>query len=154
MKITVIFLYIFILLGFSCKKEIPEFSSKEQELVSAFLMENQKIMEEMLKDKPQVRWDQFLELNKKFVASEHSKMSEWGQKISDLIPKESANLEQSFDSISKIQEVFSEMKVLVPGQSAFNKFYCPMVDKYWVMQGRQIQNPYAPEMRDCGEIIP
>ncbi|MCU0824484.1 MAG: hypothetical protein MUF77_07555 [Leptospira sp.] len=154
MKIAVIFLSIFIFFGNSCKKDIPEFSEKDQELVSAYLMENQKIMEEMLKDKPQIRWDQFRELNQKFVVSEHSKIAEWGQKISVLIPKESTNLEESFESISKIQEILSEIRVLVPGQSAFNKFYCPMVDKYWVMKGRQIQNPYAPEMRDCGEIIP
>jgi len=35
----------------------------------------------------------------------------------------------------------------------YTHFYCPMVDKTWVSTGYKIENPYAPDMRDCGEII-
>jgi hypothetical protein len=28
-----------------------------------------------------------------------------------------------------------------------------MVNKYWVSKGEKIENPYAAEMRDCGEIV-
>ena len=28
-----------------------------------------------------------------------------------------------------------------------------MVSKYWIAKGELVENPYAPEMRECGELV-
>ena len=38
-------------------------------------------------------------------------------------------------------------------EGKYNQFYCPMEERTWVSSGLKIENPYAPDMRDCGEII-
>lgn len=32
-------------------------------------------------------------------------------------------------------------------------FYCPMVRKSWVAEGTQVRNPYAADMRSCGDLV-
>lgn len=154
MKRIVIFSLFLIFFGTTCKSEIPAFQAEEQTLISSLLKENQNLIEEMLKDKPNLVWKDFSDTNLKLVNSKHPKLREWGQTIADLLPSSNASLDDSMENISKIQEIISVIKVEVPGQSQYQKFYCPMVDKYWVMTGKEIRNPYAPEMRDCGELLP
>ncbi|MCC6274995.1 MAG: DUF3347 domain-containing protein [Leptospiraceae bacterium] len=61
------------------------------------------------------------------------------------------------DDFFKEFSAFSEELAVIAKKfkvdSAYNRFFCPMVSKTWVAKGTQIKNPYAADMRDCGEIV-
>lgn len=58
-----------------------------------------------------------------------------------------------FESMSRFSEKLTDILKANEIQTEYHKFYCPMVSKYWIAKGEKIQNPYAPEMRDCGELV-
>lgn len=70
-----------------------------------------------------------------------------------LKDKETQDVEKFFQAYSSFSENLAESLKLAGGTGVFNRFYCPMVNKTWVSQGTKIQNPYAPEMRDCGDLV-
>ena len=62
-------------------------------------------------------------------------------------------MEAFFESLSSFSETFTDILKVNNIQTEYNKFYCPMVSKYWVAKGDVIQNPYASDMRECGELV-
>ncbi|MDX1958420.1 MAG: hypothetical protein SFU98_07595 [Leptospiraceae bacterium] len=150
MKILLYSLILF-LLSF-CKGGLSE--SQKSEIVKIF-QEHQKIQETLVanpKSLPEI---------KSLIESLRSgSKSLQGTKAESLIKSsleiaEKTNLsseESYFDSLSKIAEnlgtVMKETEV-----ASYHLFYCPMLNKYWVAKGETLVNPYAPDMRDCGEMV-
>ncbi|TGK81668.1 DUF3347 domain-containing protein [Leptospira noumeaensis] len=149
-RISVIVLAFFAL---SCKEAVVPFEPAHENLAAKLLAENQILLEEYLKDDPKPNWKTFSEANTALAANGHPKLKAWSESLGTLIPAAGSDLETSYEKISKIQEILIQIKTEVPNQSRYNRFYCPMVDKSWVMTGKEVKNPYAPEMRDCGELL-
>lgn len=149
-RISLIVLAIFAL---SCKEEVVPFETAHENLAAKLLSENQILLEEYLKDNPKPNWKVFSESLDALGASGHPKLKAWADSLRPLIPKTGTDLETSYEKISKIQAILIQIKTEVPNQTKYNRFYCPMVDKFWLMTGREVKNPYAPEMRDCGELV-
>ncbi|MCW7491330.1 hypothetical protein ND861_01545 [Leptospira sp. 2 VSF19] len=149
-RISLIVLAVFAL---SCKEETVPFTLAHQNVAAKLLSENQILLEEYLKENPKPNWKIFSETLETMVASGHPKLKSWAEGLRPLLPASGSDLESSYEKISKIQEILIQIKTEVPNQSQYNRFYCPMVDKYWLMTGREVKNPYAPEMRDCGELL-
>lgn len=146
-------LIVLAILALSCKEEVVPFNNAHENLVAKLLSENQILLEEYLKDDPKPNWKVFSESLDALKAGGHPKLKAWAETLSPLLPPNGTDLETSYEKISKIQEILVQIKTEVPNQSKYNRFYCPMVDKSWLMTGREVKNPYAPEMRDCGELI-
>jgi len=70
--------------------------------------------------------------------------------LSKIGPK---NKESFFQSYSNFSVILAGVVKKAGLATEYNKFYCPMVRKTWVASGEEIQNPYAPEMRDCGDLV-
>ncbi|XDD42588.1 hypothetical protein AB3N58_15060 [Leptospira sp. WS60.C2] len=153
MKVFQISLLVFAIFALSCKEEVVPFGPNHEKLVETLFSKNQSILEEFLKDNPKPDWKEFSESVKSLVSSDHPKLKTWGEQITSQIPSNVTDLESSYEKISKIQEILIQMKSEVPNQLKYNRFYCPMVDKSWLMTGKEVKNPYAPEMRDCGELM-
>ncbi|MCB1177696.1 MAG: DUF3347 domain-containing protein, partial [Leptospiraceae bacterium] len=72
--------------------------------------------------------------------------------ISALEKVKSDEKNSVFSVLSQSSEKLSEVAKLAEIKE-YNKFYCPMVEKYWIAKGEKIENPYASDMRECGEMI-
>lgn len=70
-----------------------------------------------------------------------------------LQDKDTKDIEKFFQAYSSFSENLADSLRLAGGTGVFNRFYCPMINKTWVSHGTKIQNPYAPEMRDCGDLV-
>lgn len=148
-----ILLIVLAFFALSCKEEVVPFETAHENLAAKLLSENQILLEEYLKDNPKPNWKVFSETLATLESSGHPKLKAWAATLRPLIPTNGSDLETSYEKISKIQEILTQVKTEVPNQSKYNRFYCPMVDKFWLMTGREVKNPYAPEMRDCGELV-
>ncbi|ABZ99317.1 Hypothetical protein; putative signal peptide [Leptospira biflexa serovar Patoc strain 'Patoc 1 (Paris)'] len=153
MKVFRISLLVLAFFALSCKEEVVPFGPQHQKLVETLLAGNQSVLEQFLKENPNPNWKEFSETIQSLVASDHPKLRSWGEQILTHIPTDPTDLESSYEKISKIQEILIQIRSEVPNQLKYNRFYCPMVDKSWLMTGREVKNPYAPEMRDCGELM-
>lgn len=57
------------------------------------------------------------------------------------------------DARAGFEKLSSRAKALVPGQSGYHVFHCPMLKKDWVQTSTTVANPYGgKEMTGCGEI--
>ncbi|TGM44779.1 DUF3347 domain-containing protein [Leptospira levettii] len=153
MKVFRISLLILAIFAQSCKEEVVPFSPNHEKLVETVFAKNQTILEEFLKENPKPVWKEFSESVQSLDTSGHPKLKSWADQILTNIPSNESDLESSYEKISKIQEILIQIKAEVPNQLKYNRFYCPMVDKSWLMTGKEVKNPYAPEMRDCGELM-
>nr|WP_232227811.1 hypothetical protein [Leptospira wolbachii] len=153
MNVFRILLIVLAIFALSCKEEVVPFTPAHENLAAKLLSENQILLEEYLKDNPKPNWKVFSETLDALGASGHPKFKAWAETLHPLLPTDGTDLETSYEKISKIQEILIQIKTEVPNQTKYNRFYCPMVDKFWLMTGREVKNPYAPEMRDCGELI-
>jgi hypothetical protein len=67
---------------------------------------------------------------------------------------EPTNQQKLFEGLSRFSEhLYVSMKTGGVSIDGYNKFYCPMVTKYWISKGEEILNPYDESMRDCGELV-
>ncbi|MBE7412372.1 MAG: hypothetical protein L6Q54_12525 [Leptospiraceae bacterium] len=66
---------------------------------------------------------------------------------------DSPKREDYFKEFSAFSEELAVTMKKFQIDSSYNRFFCPMVSKTWVSKGTQIKNPYASDMRDCGEIV-
>lgn len=153
MNVFRISLIVFAIFTLSCKEEVIPFETAHENLAAKLLAENQILLEEYLKEDPKPNWKTFSEVLDTLATSGHPKLKTWTESLRPLLPTTGSDLESSYEKISKIQEILIQIKTEVPNQSQYNRFYCPMVDKSWLMTGREVKNPYAPEMRDCGELL-
>ncbi|PJZ70011.1 hypothetical protein CH373_13225 [Leptospira perolatii] len=149
-------LLIQILLLNSCgpEKEKP-LSETEIPIFQAILKENDNVVEALLRSENLVPdTSKLLSLIDSFAAINGN-----GQKkaleMKEIIQKiDKSNLQTSFENLSKFSEILAATMKTNQLSGGHNQFYCPMVRKTWVLSGKKIRNPYAPEMRDCGELIP
>ncbi|XDD46272.1 hypothetical protein AB3N60_16435 [Leptospira sp. WS39.C2] len=153
MKVFRISLLVLAIFAQSCKEEVIPFGPNHEKLVETVFVQNQSILEEFLKEDPKPNWKEFSEAVNGLITNDHPKLKTWGDQLKTNIPSQNSDLESSYEKISKIQEILIQMKSEVPNQLKYNRFYCPMVDKSWLMTGKEVKNPYAPEMRDCGELM-
>lgn len=153
MKVFRISLLVFAFFALSCKEAVVPFDPNHEKMVESLLLENQSILEVFLNENPKPDWKDFSNVVQTLITSNHPKLKSWGEAIKVQIPNSETDLDTSYEKISKIQEILIQIKAEVPNQSKYNRFYCPMVDKSWLMTGKEVKNPYAPEMRDCGELM-
>lgn len=86
--------------------------------------------------------------------------------VSESLKKELDPLRQVLEKAQKSSDsktffqTYSEFSVMMDTlmkkhsfQTDFHRFYCPMEKKSWLSRGMEIQNPYAPDMRNCGGIV-
>ncbi|TGL74969.1 DUF3347 domain-containing protein [Leptospira jelokensis] len=153
MKVFRISLLVFAFFAISCKEVVVPFDANHEKMVDSLLIKNQAILEVFLNENPKPDWKDFSNAVQSLMTSNHPKLKSWGEAINVQIPTSETDLDTSYEKISKIQEILIQIKAEVPNQSKYNRFYCPMVDKSWLMTGKEVKNPYAPEMRDCGELM-
>ncbi len=148
--------YIIILLLFlvSCKGSID---SELKNSLLKILSENQKVHEVLLSKSDVIPDTQQLLASVKEAKSQAEKNEDIKKQLdkieSNLTNINSKDKEAFFESLSSFSETLTDILKANQIQTEYNKFYCPMVAKYWVAKGEVIQNPYAPEMRECGELV-
>ncbi|PJZ50345.1 LIC13259/LIC11441 family protein [Leptospira saintgironsiae] len=138
-----------------CKKEEKPLLEAEKPLFEKVLSENDKTIQFLLTTEsvsPDVSG---------LISSLNSlKEAKGGLESSALEMKnvleeaKSPDVRISFEAYSKFSEILASTMKVRGLQSGRNRFYCPMVKKTWVFAGMKILNPYAPDMRDCGDLIP
>lgn len=145
-----------ILVFVSCgKKENKPLLENEKALFESVLVENDKIVKSLLTTEevaPDIK-----ALSTALTALESAKggLEEAAiQMKKDLATTENSDAETAFKAYSKFSESLAIVMKERGLQSGRNRFYCPMVKKTWVLAGQKIQNPYAPDMRECGDLIP
>ncbi|MDZ4724960.1 MAG: hypothetical protein SH817_02300 [Leptospira sp.] len=153
MKVFSLLLSISLFFLGSCGKKIQPITDEELALISKIFIENQKVHEDLLGDPPKISTLLLKQSIDELLKSKNDRILEWHKKLSVALPKETKVLDDSFEGLSKFAIVLTEIKKEVNLPENYQQFYCPMVDKYWVSKDQTIRNPYAPEMRDCGEII-
>lgn len=146
------FIFILLLLLFSdCKKNLPDTIQKS---LFAVLSENQLIQEKLLKNEnPELST---LKKSLKLSMEEAKSVPELQAqltKLSEDLSDQKLNTEETYTQLSKFSEGFSKILLANDIKSDYNPFYCPMVSKYWIGKGVEVQNPYAADMRDCGELV-
>ena len=162
-KYVMKFRYLVILLPilFFCKETAQEPKSlAKPEVISAYesiLAENQTVHDKMISEP-----DTLPDLDSLIASLESA-----GKIVEDLGLKKSLeeeirilkdvkgkDQESFFAGISRFTEhLDTSMKTGGVKVAGYNKFFCPMVTKYWFSKGEEISNPYAKDMRDCGEMI-
>ena len=150
-------LVLLILVIFNCKdSEKIGASESSNKAFAVVLQENDKVIEAIIKDSEKNPDLSLLissiETAKSIVVEDGLKraLEEEGRILQDA---KSMDKEGLYEAISRFSEHLSTAintgGVKLEG---YNRFYCPMVSKYWMAKGTDINNPFAPEMRDCGEI--
>lgn len=147
---------IVVLLVFSfCKKTQTIVSKEEMESIEIIFQENQKVLDFLLNNENQLPSISVLK-DSIFTAKLLVKNSE----VNSILEQLEASLkeynegekEKSFLALSRFSEELDRLAVLL-NLKDYHKFFCPMVSKYWVAKGESIHNPYASEMRECGELV-
>jgi hypothetical protein len=146
------FLFIlFVLLFSDCKKTLPD---NIQKSLLNILSENQLIQEKLLKNEiPELdTLKKSLKLSIEDAKLLPELQTQLG-KLSQGLSEKKLNTEDTYVQLSKFSEDFSKILLANDIKSEYNRFYCPMVSKYWIAKGIEVQNPYAADMRDCGELV-
>ncbi|KAA1268877.1 DUF3347 domain-containing protein [Leptospira interrogans] len=138
----------------SCKKPNPAVTEQEKDILQQILMENESIHKFLMKEEEKIPDTNQLIAHVVELVSLNGGLKSQAEKMQNsLKDKETQDVEKFFQAYSSFSENLAESLKLAGGTGVFNRFYCPMVNKTWVSQGTKIQNPYAPEMRDCGDLV-
>ncbi|EMJ95239.1 PF11827 family protein [Leptospira kirschneri str. JB] len=138
----------------SCKKPDPVVTKQEKDILQQILMENESIHKFLMKEEEKIPDTSQLMARVAELISLNGGLKSPAEKMQNsLKDKETQDVEKFFQAYSSFSESLAESLKLAGGTGVFNRFYCPMVNKTWVSQGTKIQNPYAPEMRDCGDLV-
>ncbi len=143
-----------LLLALSCQKEDPPFTASEETLVLSVLAANEEIHSQLMKEEkiPDLtsikRALQGLsnQTHPSLLALSEAKDNEFkdGQKDLEAFYTALSTFSTKLEPILKKSAAFSE----------YSAFYCPMVEKTWIAKGLPVRNPFAPDMRDCGDRLP
>ncbi len=153
MKVFLTLSLILLSLFANCEPAKIPYSEKDVQLLTDVFEESQKLHEGLLLPTPKLEVVGIQMTVNALSASEHPKIKDWKSQLTETIPKNPNDLELSYDQLSKFAIILSEIKNEVKLPGAYQKFYCPMVERYWVAKDKEVRNPYSPEMRDCGEIL-
>ena len=150
MKYLILLLFLF----FSCKAELD---TNAKNSILKILSENQKVHEQLIQSETEIPKTNALLASiqeAKSQTTQNKNLTSELEKLEAIVnainPKDR---EAFFGSMSSFSEGLTDILKVNQLQTGYNKFYCPMVSKYWIAKGEQIQNPYAPEMRECGELV-
>jgi len=138
----------------SCEAPKIPFSDQDTALISEVFAETQKVHEGLLQNSPSLKIDRLRSSIEALSKSTHPRIKEWKSQLTENLPKKPDDLDTSFEELSKLSLLLVEIKKEIKLPETYQQFYCPMVEKYWVAKDKEVRNPYAPEMRDCGELIP
>ncbi len=153
MKVYALCLLALLFSSLSCSDRKVTFSEADTVLISTIFQENQKLHEGLLLTPPRLSTDGIAASTIALSQSQNPRLLEWKTQLLETIPKNPKDLEGSYTDLSKMALVLVEMKKEVPMKETFHQFYCPMVEKYWVAKEKEVRNPYAPDMRDCGDLV-
>ncbi|WP_246052610.1 LIC13259/LIC11441 family protein [Leptospira semungkisensis] len=156
MKQLNIFLILTILISISCgKKEQKPLTEAEKPLFETVLAENDKVVKSLLTTEEVSPNISALLVSVDTLAAAKGGLESTAQEMKTALETaKSPDVKVSFVGFSKFSEILAETMKANGLQSGRNRFYCPMVKKTWVLSGQRIENPYAPDMRDCGDLIP
>jgi hypothetical protein len=91
------------------------------------------------------------EIDKLLANTKNDEVKEFFQKAKASLELNPASSDSVFSGLSQIslylERIHPELGM------DFKGYYCPMVEKYWIDSSSEVRNPYAPEMRDCGEAV-
>ncbi len=142
------------LIGCGSKEQVP--TELSIQAFTQVLQENDKVIESIIKDGESVpdltALLNAVEKGKSIVIEDGLKraLEEESRILQDASKK---GKDEFYEAYSRFAEHISVSMSTGGIQLAeYNRFYCPMVSKYWLARGTDIRNPFAPEMRDCGEI--
>ncbi|TGK28192.1 DUF3347 domain-containing protein [Leptospira gomenensis] len=145
---------IFLLLSACSKSSLP-ISEREKDALQRILVENQTIHAFLMKEENKIPNLEPLRSELASLTSLNGGLKSQAETMANSLPsRENKDLEKFFQAYSSFSETLADSVKLAGGNGVFNRFYCPMVKKTWVSQGIKIENPYAPEMRDCGDLVP
>lgn len=138
-----------------CKKPKVELTAQELSSIQVIFEQNQEIQNFLLKNESNIppidELKSSIQLAKTQVQNSEV-VNSLSLLESALHNYDQADQKKAFDSLSQFSEELDKLAVLV-NLGEYHKFFCPMVSKYWVSKGEVVHNPYAPEMRDCGELV-
>ncbi|MDI7210767.1 LIC13259/LIC11441 family protein [Leptospira santarosai] len=152
-KISILSISILIFLS-SCKQAPPAITESEKDILQQILAENESIHSFLMKEEGKIPDTNKLIVRVRELISLNGGLKDTAEKMeSSLQNKDSKDIEKFFQTYSSFSENLADSLKLAGGTGIFNRFYCPMVNKTWVSHGIKIQNPYAPEMRECGDLV-
>ena len=126
----------------------------ENKLLS-ILEKNQTIQESLLQNKIpdfSILKNSIIEITQ--ISNQNPALKQKLEELNQIISKTKNDLsDETFQALSDFSTKLSEILVENQIKTEYNKFHCPMVSKYWIAKGVQVNNPYAPDMRDCGELV-
>jgi hypothetical protein len=149
--------YIFFLgiaILWSCGGASEPLKDQDIRMIQSVIEENQKIQEFLIQTENGMPSLQGLESSIfTLESSTHPKLSKLAQKMKIKIQAiHGKDKESDFQNFSDFSEILVELTKEMESSGVY-KFYCPMVKKTWVSKGKAVHNPYAPEMRECGDLI-
>lgn len=153
MKVFLTRLLFLLSLFANCQPAKIPYSEKDVQLLKEVFEESQKLHEGLLLPTPKLSIEGIQRSVNALSSSDHPKIKDWKNQLTENIPKNPNDLELSYDELSKFAITLAEIKNEVKLPDTYQKFYCPMVERYWVSKDKEVRNPYSPEMRDCGEIL-
>ncbi|TGK11549.1 DUF3347 domain-containing protein [Leptospira fletcheri] len=156
MKLGILTTFTLALLFLDCgKKELKPVTDAEKPLFETVLQKNQEVIDGLLKTENRAPDTQELEKALDSLASANGGLSETAAELKKALKEvEAPDLEGSLIAYSKFSDLLASTMKGRGLENGRNRFYCPMVKKTWVASGSKIRNPYAPDMRDCGDIVP
>jgi len=139
---------------FSCKGKID---NELRDSILKILAENQKVHVLLLEKSEIIPDTKALLISIKearLLASKNEDIQKQLDKMESMLTNiNSKDKEAFFESLSSFSEILTDILKANQIRTEYNKFYCPMVAKYWIAKGELVENPYAPEMRECGELV-
>ncbi|EPG74099.1 PF11827 family protein [Leptospira fainei serovar Hurstbridge str. BUT 6] len=156
MKFSFVPVFCLIVLTATCgKKEVKPILESEKPLFEALIEQNETIVEGLLKSENQAPDIKELEKALDILIKANGGLAESAIEMKKaLTDHKTSDVEGAFLAYSAFSEILATTMKARGLDYGRNRFYCPMVKKTWVASGKKIRNPYAPEMRDCGDLIP
>lgn len=145
---------IFLLLALSCQQADPPFTASEESLVLALLIANEEMHSQLMIEEKIPNLKPMKQALQALSSQSHPSLLA----LSESNDKEFKDGQNDLESFYKSLSIFStKLEPILKKSKAFSEysaFYCPMVEKTWIAKGLPVRNPFAPDMRDCGDRLP
>lgn len=151
LSIFILFFPVFLV---NCEKKIDPLNAQDIRLIQNLEEENQKVHDFLMQTEngmPSVQG--LLTAVYALESSENETVSTMAKNMKENLQSiERKDKEKDYEFFSKFSLDLIQL-VRSAEISDVYKFYCPMNKKFWVAEKKGIQNPYSPEMRNCGDLI-
>ncbi|MCB1160823.1 MAG: DUF3347 domain-containing protein, partial [Leptospiraceae bacterium] len=144
---------------YQCEKpnrEVKVLSQDSRTTLLQIFTENEKVNEQLFKSDtilPDVSSILEIVTEAKNKVKEPGVLAYLGKMEENLKGLDNTKREEYLKSFSDFSINLAELNKMYGVASDYNRFFCPMVMKTWVKKGKEIKNPYASDMRNCGEIV-